>query len=371
VAPARCARALPQAPTGLPAPVVVTTNCGRYRMEPTGDVVYEGSWRSPVPPGMSWSPLDLSWSGFSHGHVLIGRGMKQLWRSHDRYRDTHPGNIGEVILGRRKLAFTYYTSFRRPPYLYLAGYQTRERRVAFGESPLAFTPGGELVTGQDRANGALFLRDGHGRLERRLAAHAADVEPDRSTGSVVFRIRDRVFVFDGERVRQLVYLPEVGVTSSPWLEPLGGLVAVSDRRRLVVLRYDGSVFASTTLPPGPASADRISSSIVVNPAGTAVAFTATNGNTAYGSHGTETVYGLAAGETQARPLFSEELDFLICERMAWLAWQGPWLLYADSEEHAVAIDSSGEFAPVDLSAVIAGLPGFLADGDGRFDVAWG
>jgi len=57
--------------------------------------------------------------------------------------------------------------------------------------------------------------------------------------------------------------------------------------------------------------------------------------------------------------------------MASLVWQGTWLLYADSEEHAAAIDSSGESAPVELSAVIAALPGFRADGDGRFDVAWG
>ena len=369
--PAHCTRALPQAPAGLPAPMVATTNCGLYGLEPTGGVVYEGPWKSPVPPGMSWSPVDLSWSGFSNGHILIGRGQRLLWRSHDRYRGTHPGNIGEVVLGTRKLAFTYYTNFRRPPSLYLAGYKTRERRVGLAETPLVFTRGGELVTGQDRANGALLLRDGRGRLERRLAAHAADVEPDSATGSLVFRIRDRVLVFDGGQVRQLAYLPDVSITGSPWLELVGGLVAVSDKRRLVVLRYDGSVFASTALPARPASADRISSSIVANAAGTAVAFTTTSGNTAYGSHGTETVYELAAGQRQAQPLFSEELDFRICERMASLVWQGTWLLYADSEEHAAAIDSSGESAPVELSAVIAALPGFRADGDGRFDVAWG
>ena len=50
----------------------------------------------------------------------------------------------------------------------------------------------------------------------------------------------------------------------------------------------------------------------MNPAGTAVTFAATSGNTAYGSHGTETVYELVADVTRM-PEFSPEI-----RRCSWL-----------------------------------------------------
>jgi hypothetical protein len=366
-----CSAALPQAPAGLPASVVVTTNCGRFALQPGGDVVYEGAWTRPVPPvASSYSPEDLSWSGFSRGHILIGRGMEVLWRSQDRYRGTHPGNIGTIILGRRKLAFTYYTSFRRPPRLYLAGYRGAEHAVARDETPLLFTTPGGLIAERNRGS-ALVLRGGDGRFERRLVAHAPEAQPDRVAGKVVY-VRDRMLVAsDGVRVWEVGSLRRLGLTGWPAIEPLGHLVSVHDRRRLVVLNYSGHVFASTTLPRPPMSADGISSSLVLNAAGTAVAFTATSGNTAYGSRGRETVYELAAGETQAQPLYSQDIDFNVCERMAWLVWQGRWLLYADTEQHAAVVDASGAGGAVDLTAVIAALPGYRPDGDGIFDLAWG
>jgi hypothetical protein len=54
--------------------------------------------------------------------------------------------------------------------------------------------------------------------------------------------------------------------------------------------------------------------------------------------------------------------------MAWLAWHGSWLLYANSEEHAGVIDTSGSAARIDLGPSIARLPGLSPDGP--FDVAW-
>jgi hypothetical protein len=82
------------------------------------------------------------------------------------------------------------------------------------------------------------------------------------------------------------------------------------------------------------------------------------------------VYLLAAGDRRARPLFSEQLTFNVCERMAWLDWRGRWLLYADTEQRAALVDSAGVAAPVELGEVIGRLPGFRPDGDGMFDVAW-
>ena len=63
------------------------------------------------------------------------------------------------------------------------------------------------------------------------------------------------------------------------------------------------------------------------------------------------------------------MTFKVCERMASLAWRGRWLLYGNSERQAAIVDISGERPGVELSELIARLPGTSRD-DGRFDVAW-
>ncbi len=110
---------------------------------------------------------------------------------------------------------------------------------------------------------------------------------------------------------------------------------------------------------------------MANPTRTGFAFTATLGNTAYGSSGQELVYVLGAGEQQPQPLFSEQLDFNVCERIADLAWHGRWLLYSDTEGRAAVVDSSLAAGPIDLSGFIARLPGAPRnDGDGYFEIGW-
>ena len=114
----------------------------------------------------------------------------------------------------------------------------------------------------------------------------------------------------------------------------------------------------------------VSSPVVANPTGTAVAFAATRGNTAYGSRGRETIYLLRAGERQAQPLYSEPLQFKGCERAANLAWHDHWLLYSATEERAAVIDTSLQARPVELSNLIARLPGAHRSDDAVFDASW-
>src|SRR5207302_41252 len=64
------------------------------------------------------------------------------------------------------------------------------------------------------------------------------------------------------------------------LQPLGRLIALQDGHRLVVLRGDGTVFASTSLPHGQTRRDGISSQASAAPDARAFAFAATHGNTA-------------------------------------------------------------------------------------------
>lgn len=361
----RCARDLPHMRGGLPDAISLTTDCAQFRLEPDGRIAFAGRYTMPVPPEAgSWSPFDLSWFGVDRDHLVIGRAMERLWRSRQAYPGTYPGDV-EPVLGQDALAFEYVKGRRST--LYLARYGGPERVIAHGETPLVFTHGN--LVAQDEHGGALTLRDGDGRRERVLASHPGVVQVDRAGKNLLFRSKGRLFVFDGVSVREFVSLRKLGLDGKLLsIEPLGRLVALRDQKRLVVVDYEGRVRASTPLPRTPKQADGVSSAVVANAAETAVAFTATNGNTAYGSRGSETVYVLRIGEMQAEAVFSQKLVFKICERMADLAWHGRWLLYDNTELQAAVIDSSGRAAPVDLHRLIARLPGLHEDG--RFDLAW-
>jgi hypothetical protein len=350
----RCAQALPRG-AQVPAPIVVTTRCGRFRLQPKGAVVFKGARTLPVPKGANYW-MDLTWYRFSRHHLLIGRGLKQLWRSHGTYSSTYPYDVGRVVLGARELSFSY--SGR----LYVARYGGPEHMVARGESPIAFLSG-RLLTWRTRG-WALVLR-GAGRV---VVPHAVDPQWDRASGMVVFRTGRRLRAFDGVKVRELGNRFDLGVRGNPVVELLGGLVSMHDTRRLVVLDYDGRLVASAPLPARPKRADGVSSAVVANSDRTAFAFTATKGNTAYGSHGSESVYVLPAGGHAVKAVFTENLQLNECERTAWLAWHGHSLLYANTELRGAVVDGSGHAAAVDLTHVIARLPG--AQRDGPFEIAW-
>ena len=362
----RCAKALPHG-HAVPAPIVVTTRCGRFRLQPSGGVVYKGSRTLPVPKGTSYWPEDLTWYRFSQHHLLIGRGLRLLWRSHERYPGTYPADVGRVVLGQRGLSFSYFRSLSAKPRVYVARYGGRERFVASGENPVAFV-GGRLVTWRIRG-WALVLRGSRGGFQRVVAPHAVFPEWDRAGGMVVFRTGRRLRAFDGVKVRELADRYELGIRGNPVVELLGRFVAIHDLRRLAVLDYDGHIIASGPLPARPGLGDGVSSSVVANADGTAFAFTATQGNTPEGFDGSETVYVLAAGGRSVTPVFAEHMKLQSeCGRDAWLAWHGRWLLFANSEHRAAVVDGTGHAAPMELTGVIARLPGIQQDGP--FDVAW-
>jgi hypothetical protein len=131
---------------------------------------------------------------------------------------------------------------------------------------------------------------------------------------------------------------------------------------LVVVRPGGSLFARTRLPPGHGQGESVSSSLVVAPRGSAVAFTAAAGRTgdpgaAGRAHGTETVYLLRRGAHQAIPVHREQVAFAPCERGASLQWHGSWLLYSASEGNLAAIDSTGIHRAIELGSLVRRLRG--------------
>lgn len=349
----------------LPAPIVATTSCGRFELG-TGDRVHFLEPKSlPVPPGVNWYQ-DLSWYRIVRGHVVVGRGLLTEWRSHRTYPLSRGSGVGAVTVWSNRVAFSFAAppaNWKRPT-LYIAQRGSAERAVAVGETPIGWTANGALVTWSHP--GSLRVRDGGGRLIRVLAIDVYTFVFDPSSRALLFLAHGRLEQFDGRRLRTLLRLKAVGLSTPLTIQPDGRFVALRGQRRLVVVRRDGGVISSTALPHLQLRADRVSSAAAADARGD-VAFTATRGNSAYGSQGTETVYLLPRGAHAAHPLYRQRIAFAVCERQATVGWHGAWLLYTASEGYAVAVNAATRRA-VDLSSTIARLPGIDAqDFTARWD----
>ena len=310
--------------------------------------------------------MDLTWYRIEHGRLLIGRRHRLVWRSQGRFALVRGEGVGAVTLSSSRVAFSVFTG--RTPTLYLARLDGAEEVAARGETPLGWTRTGSLVTLSMRGS-VLRVRSPGGRLQRTLAGSVYNFVFDRAHGALVYVAHGMLERFDGDRVSVLARLPELRLGGRPSLTSLAGVLVVSGRRRLVVLRPDGSLLSSTVLPRPRAHADWAPGALAVDGNGD-VAFTATRGNTAYGSSGFERVYLLAAGATTARAIYREQVDFAVCERGAGLAWRGDWLLYSASEGYAAAIDTVHPSRLVELSGLVRRLPGMTGGGGDNFDAAW-
>jgi hypothetical protein len=349
---------------GLPAPIVATTSCGRFELGIGGPVRFMGPKQLPVPAGVNWFQ-DLSWYRIARGHLVVGRGPRTYWRSHARYPTSRGSGVGTVAVSLGRVAFSFAApppNWTRPT-LYVARSGGIERVVARGETPIGWTAGGSLVTWGHA--GSLRVRDGNGRLLRTLAVNVYTFVFDPTSHALLFLANGRLEHFDGRRLRSLVRLSAVGLSTPLTIQPVGAFVALRGRRRLVAIRRDGEVVSMTALPHLKLRTDRVSSEIAAD-AGGNVAFTATRGNTAYGSTGTETIYLLRHGSSSAQPLYRKRIAFAVCERQATLAWRGPWLLYSAGEGYAAAVNTSTRRA-VDFSSTISRLPGMDEQG---FEASW-
>jgi hypothetical protein len=361
---ASCASRAPATAARLPASIVITTDCGRYRFDVSGRISFRPGFVLPVPNGASGYYPDLTWYRIRPGgHLTVGHRMRTLWRSRARFRGRYI-DLGAIVSGRGAVAYSIFHGRRQS--LLVARLGHPERLVATGETPLGFTNAGALIS---QRRWTLLLRDGRSWQVRRRISGASDVVFDHNARAVYFVASGRLERFDGGRVTPLAPLTALGVGRRPQVEPLGRLVALRSARRLVVLREDGSVFAATPLPRPLKRVDSVSSALAADADADAVAFTATRGNTASGSRGSELVYLLRVGATQARLVYRERLSFAVCERAAELSWRGHWLLYSTSEGHVALVDTFRPSRSLDLSATVARLPGRGSDAD-RFDVAW-
>jgi hypothetical protein len=282
--------------------------------------------------------------------LVVGRGRKPLWRSRGEIAANQLGVIA---------ASSHAVAFQHDHKLYIARQGRAERAVAPRELPLGWTTGG-LFTYRYQGR-QLLLRSDSGTLLEVIAQRPLGSDYSVTNGTLYFITGGALMSAHGTRVVRLASLRRLGLSARPWLQPLGRLVELQDDHRLVVVRGDGSVFATTPLPVGDDRSANISSSLVVSSDLAAVAFTAApigTGDAGNGrSRGTEIAYVLHAGAGTAIPVHRESVQFAVCDGGASLEWLGKWLLYSNSEGGLAAIDTTAPYRSVELRGLVKPLPG--------------
>jgi hypothetical protein len=339
-------------PLRLPAPITITAGRIGYLIARDGRVRGIAAAPSPYPRGASWLPGTGTWFEIRHGHLAVGRGRRTLWRSQKRFA---ANALGVIAAGRRAVAFQH------DHMLYLAPYGGVERPVAPRELPLGWSADRLYTYSYPRHR--LLLRTGTGAILKAIGPpRPRDYELDPPTGNLYFIAHGVLTGAHGARTWRLGSLRDFGMSANTWMVPLGGLVELQGERRLVLVRPDGSLFASTALPRDQGQPDGPSSQLQIAPSADAVAFSVAFGrsedpSTSRRARGTEIVYLLRAGANAATPVHIEHVTFAVCERAASLQWHGSWLLYSNTEGNLAAINTAGARRTLELSSLVRGLSG--------------
>jgi hypothetical protein len=167
---------------------------------------------------------------------------------------------------------------------------------------------------------------------------------------------------DGTRLEQLASLQRLGFTSDTFIQPVGPLLELLDNDHLVLLRRDGSVYGRVTSR----QTGEISSSLVVAPRASAVAFTATSARV----NGTEDVYLLAPGR---RPdaVYAQPIASAPPNQITHLQWRGDWLLYSDRDQDTLAaVDTKRPGSSIELTGLLRHLLASQGEPAGGFDASW-
>jgi hypothetical protein len=348
-APAGGTDTLPHPTVRLPAPVTLQTTAASYEIQRDGRVVRVAPRVLPFPKGAAWFPGTGVWYAINHGHLVVGRWGRTLWRSRRRYPSRF--ELGVVTIGMHTVAFSYRSGGSEQLYMARLGNHL-ERLIARGEFPLGWTPGGVFT--YRYAGRALLFRTPTGAREATLGRAIANYDYDLQTEGLYFIAGARLMAVRGGPTQQpIAALAALGVGARPALNPTGtDLVELLGANRLVLLRPAGSGFGHMRLR---LDRENISSSIAAAPGGGPVAFTVLSGQP---TKGIETVYLLRAGAHTATALHRERLTSRNpCERGAAVEWHGRWLLYSTSEGAIVVLDSTGKRRAIDLSSIARRLTG--------------
>jgi hypothetical protein len=299
--------------------------------------------------------------------VYVVRADKIVWRS----RRAFP-SPSDVAASSEAVAFSIP---RRG--LWIARFDGVEHQVGrAGEVPIAWTGAKRLLTLRwGRRSGTLFARPERGGLRDRLADKVRAWAIDSQSGALFFiTVGGRLERTDGVGAGVVVAaLDTLGLAGPVSLQAAGdGLIALEGSDRIVVLRGDGSLYASSLFPTlkrtsfglnwfGPVAAgDGGVASVIDEPDGEA-------------SDAVDNLFVLHEGATSATRLFSAWNQGDVCGHWLSLSWKGSWLLYSTTEARLVLFDLADAARSLDLSGFVRRLPGMSAGENGyvdRFDVSW-
>ena len=328
----------------LPAPITIAAGRVSYRIERDGRVRRTAAPPSPYPRAAIWFPGTGTWYMLRDHRLVVGRGHQAQWRSAlqvpSRWR------LGVIAAGARAVAFQFEHK------LYVAPLGGTERPVAHRELPLGWTAAG--LYNYAYQGRRLLLRSDTGRLAKVIARLATDYVI--ANGSLYFFKSRVLWSAHGERTERLASLRRLGLSANSWLQPLGRFLELEDAHRLVVLRDDGSVFASTRLPADRETDVNLVGSAAVSPHAGLLAFaTVTDQSAAGSSVGAETVYVLRSGTQSAIRVHTETGSFGGCARWVTLQWHGTRLLYSSNQGNLAVIDSNGARRAIELTALVRRL----------------
>ncbi len=337
-----CAKRLSCDAGSLPAPVVITSGRVSYRIARDGHVARVPTPPDPLPEGVDLFPASGTWFTIRRGHLVVGRGREAVWRSRGG-TFTSRWSLGVIVAGPRAVAYQHDHE------LWLASLRGTERPVATQELPLGWTTAG-LYTYRYQGR-ELVLRSDTGALLSVIARQPLGSEYFVAGNDLYFIARGELMSAHGARVRRLASFRGLGLSGNTLLQPVGRMLLLEDNDRLILVRSDGSVFAS--IPESEWRGSGLTSAFVPAPDGSAVAFTATSGQ----AHGGTTVYMARAGAREATPLHREPSELGGCDQGANLQWHGSWLLYSDTDGRLAAIDTAGGRRAIDVTRLVSRLRG--------------
>jgi hypothetical protein len=272
----------------------------------------------------AYFPGTGTWYEIDHGHLVVGRAGGPRWRSAGLFPSRF--RLGVVAASRRGVAFSYHG------WLYIAKAGGAERRVAPHEGAVGWTADGVYTYGK-----TLLLRSDTGHRISTLVRKPQQHAYDPTTGALDLVDDGNLIVARGARLHRAASLRTFNLPPrATQLIPLGGLIELESANRIVILRSDGALFASTPL----ARDATVSSGLAVAPRRRAVAFTIALGENGTHSRGSETVYLLRAGSEHAVPIHTQRVAFRPCERGATVTWHGHWLYYNNSEGNRATVDAA-------------------------------
>ena len=316
----RCGVPLPRGPE-VPAPLVLSTDCGWYRVETDGDVSrLPANWYATHK--QPWAPPDgLSVRRTRAGRYLVLRAGRVVWRSTGLYFN----EAGSLAFGPDAFAFDSYG--RRG--VFLTDLRGQERLVLRGRGfyPIDFTSERELLIAGPRT---ITVISPAGTVTRRFRyRRSSSYQFDEQTETLYFvSPRGILSAAHGSSVRAIRKVHARG-----WIGLLGRrLLTFTGRRHLVVLRRDsGSLVAHATWN----GARRELDALDVSDDGRLFAFRVSKARPGE-RRGNATVYVLRAGEGQAHAVLRHGFGPVGCGSTASLSWNGSFVLYHSTDSPGVA-----------------------------------